>query len=197
MAPTALLLQWKAELELHTDGEQLRVLVYHGAAKKKHTTKKSLQKYDVVVTTYATVAMEKPSYDELNKKRKKKDDFVTSDSEYDSEEKAKKDGPLISFPWYRVRPQLGAPPFRWNFINGISLSDCSGRSPNYVSQPMFPAHVADEPRPSYSRNHRTRASQVTRELHAEYRWVCVTSISRCAASNTIFSPVPHVRSMSV
>jgi SNF2 family DNA or RNA helicase len=112
VAPTALLLQWKAELELHTDGEPLRILVYHGAAKKKHTTKKSLQKYDVVITTYATVAMEKPTYDELNKKRKKKkDDFITSGSEYDSEEKVKKDGPLINFRWYRVCSQSSLPLF--------------------------------------------------------------------------------------
>ena len=98
-------MQWESELELHTDGDPLRVLIYHGAAKKKHRTKKSLQKYDVVITTYHTVAMERPSYEELNEKRKKKnkdDDFIESDSGVDSA-KAKKDGPLINMRWYRVR----------------------------------------------------------------------------------------------
>jgi len=96
-------MQWQSELELHTDGDPLRVLIYHGAAKKKHRTMKSLQKYDVVITTYYTVAMERPSFDELNKKRKKKnkdDDFIESDSQADSAKA--KDGPLINMRWYRV-----------------------------------------------------------------------------------------------
>lgn len=119
MAPTALLLQWKSEFELHTDGDPLRILIYHGAAKKKHTTKKSLQKYDVVITTYATVALEKPSYDELFKKRKK-DDFIASDSE-DFDKRTKKDGPLINFPWYRVGLPLGFPSLFLGFILTFQL----------------------------------------------------------------------------
>lgn len=110
VAPTALLSQWKAEIERHTNGDQFRILIYHGAAKKSHTTPKSLQKYDIILTTYMTVALEKPTWDELRKQRKKKDDFVTSDSEIESDDdkpsrkkkKIKKDGPLINFPWYRV-----------------------------------------------------------------------------------------------
>lgn len=103
--------QWKAEIEMHTDGEPFRVLIYHGAARKKHTTAASLKKYDVILTTYTTVALEKPTPQDLKTKPKKKkaprkDGFIESDSEYDSEDekraKKRKEGPLISFHWYRV-----------------------------------------------------------------------------------------------
>ena len=50
VAPLSLLRQWKAEIESRTDGEIFRVLIYHGA--NKPTTKKQLQKFDVVITTY-------------------------------------------------------------------------------------------------------------------------------------------------
>ncbi|KAF8317204.1 hypothetical protein DL93DRAFT_2077428 [Clavulina sp. PMI_390] len=113
VAPNALLTQWASEIELHTDG-RLNILIYHGAAKKKHTTTKSLEKYDVVITTYMTVALEKPTDSEVmerlhkRKKKNKKDDFIASDSEADSEDeedskkKRKQDGPLINFPWFRI-----------------------------------------------------------------------------------------------
>ncbi|KAI7881473.1 hypothetical protein K492DRAFT_66756 [Lichtheimia hyalospora FSU 10163] len=52
VAPTVALVQWKNEIEKHTNNA-LKVCLFHGA--RRPQTSKELEKYDVVLTTYATV----------------------------------------------------------------------------------------------------------------------------------------------
>ncbi|KAF8509423.1 P-loop containing nucleoside triphosphate hydrolase protein [Hysterangium stoloniferum] len=51
VAPTVAVMQWKSEIETHT--EDFKVLVWHGASREQDV--KELQKYDVVLTTYAVL----------------------------------------------------------------------------------------------------------------------------------------------
>ncbi|KIY45440.1 hypothetical protein FISHEDRAFT_49435 [Fistulina hepatica ATCC 64428] len=51
IAPTVAVMQWKNELESHTEG--MKVLVWHGSGRESDT--KELTKYDVVLTTYAVL----------------------------------------------------------------------------------------------------------------------------------------------
>ncbi|KAF9517774.1 hypothetical protein BS47DRAFT_1389493 [Hydnum rufescens UP504] len=102
VAPLALLSQWKAEIESRTDGDLFKVLIYHGSRDKKPRKKSSLQKYDVVLTTFHTLASEVPNYEKMEKEktRRKTDDFI--EFEEDDEQKAKKPGLLMAVPWYRI-----------------------------------------------------------------------------------------------
>ncbi|KAG5341019.1 hypothetical protein C0989_012223 [Termitomyces sp. Mn162] len=51
VAPTVAVMQWRNEIETHTDG--MKVLVWHGASRV--TDHNELKKYDVVLTTYAVM----------------------------------------------------------------------------------------------------------------------------------------------
>ncbi|KAH7344048.1 SNF2 family N-terminal domain-containing protein [Rhizoctonia solani] len=51
VAPTVALVQWKNEIEAHTEG--FKVYMFHGGSREKST--KELGKYDVVLTTYAVM----------------------------------------------------------------------------------------------------------------------------------------------
>jgi len=51
VAPTVAIMQWRNEIEQHSEG--MSVLVWHGAARETDT--KELTKYDVVLTTYAVL----------------------------------------------------------------------------------------------------------------------------------------------
>ncbi|CAE6445882.1 unnamed protein product [Rhizoctonia solani] len=51
VAPTVALMQWKNEIEAHTEG--FKVYMFHGGSREKNT--KELGKYDVVLTTYAVM----------------------------------------------------------------------------------------------------------------------------------------------
>ncbi|KAG9118333.1 DNA repair protein rad16, partial [Ceratobasidium sp. 392] len=51
VAPTVALMQWKNEIEAHTEG--FKVYMFHGGSREKNT--KELAKYDVVLTTYAVL----------------------------------------------------------------------------------------------------------------------------------------------
>ncbi|KAF8075888.1 SNF2 family N-terminal domain-containing protein [Lyophyllum atratum] len=51
VAPTVAVMQWRNEIEAHTDG--LKVLVWHGSSRESDV--KELKKYDVVLTTYAVM----------------------------------------------------------------------------------------------------------------------------------------------
>ncbi|KAJ7727913.1 P-loop containing nucleoside triphosphate hydrolase protein [Mycena metata] len=51
VAPTVAIMQWKNEIVAHTDG--LRVLIWHGAGRESNPGE--LEKYDVVLTTYAVM----------------------------------------------------------------------------------------------------------------------------------------------
>ncbi|KLO17670.1 hypothetical protein SCHPADRAFT_900413 [Schizopora paradoxa] len=107
IAPVALLDQWKLEIELKTN-YALKCLIYHGASKVRQ--KKEIQKHDVVLTSFSTLALEWPD-PELEEKKKakkttrKKDDFIASDSEEDMKNKKlkfKDKGLLLKIHWHRV-----------------------------------------------------------------------------------------------
>ncbi|KAJ6612169.1 SNF2 family N-terminal domain-containing protein [Mycena sp. CBHHK59/15] len=51
IAPTVAVMQWKGEIETHTDG--LKVLIWHGSGRE--SDHHELEKYDVVLTTYAVL----------------------------------------------------------------------------------------------------------------------------------------------
>ena len=55
ICPPSILVQWKREIEKHTD---LRVLEYHGK-KKQGETKHTMRVYDIVLTTYTTYIQSK------------------------------------------------------------------------------------------------------------------------------------------
>ncbi|KAG0702167.1 SNF2 family N-terminal domain-containing protein [Suillus ampliporus] len=110
VAPLALLDQWKLEIEMKTTNN-LKCLVYHGPNKPRRKT--DLMKYDVVLTTYHTLALEWPDLDaeqkakEKARKGKKKTDnhsFIESDSGDNRKPKKKKRelGLLFQVQWYRV-----------------------------------------------------------------------------------------------
>ncbi|KAF5357721.1 hypothetical protein D9758_007422 [Tetrapyrgos nigripes] len=107
LAPLSLLDQWKLEIELKTN-EALKCLIYHGSSKPKKTS--DLMYYDVVLTTYNTMANEWPDYEaEIKKqkaKKKKKDDFIDDDDEEEEKGKGKLKvkplGLLFQAEFYRI-----------------------------------------------------------------------------------------------
>ncbi|KIY70851.1 hypothetical protein CYLTODRAFT_419390 [Cylindrobasidium torrendii FP15055 ss-10] len=106
IAPKALLQQWKLEIEMKSK-DTLKCLVYHGSGKAR--TKKDLLSYDVVITTYQTMAMEWPD-PEGDQKRKaskmKKDDFIVDDDDDDEPQRHRKQrkdsGLLFNVDFYRI-----------------------------------------------------------------------------------------------
>ncbi|KAK0480890.1 SNF2 family N-terminal domain-containing protein [Armillaria novae-zelandiae] len=141
MAPLGLLDQWKLEIQLKSS-DSLKCIIYHGSGRPKH--KQDLLKYDVVLTTYQTMAMEWPDFEKDQKakekaRRKSGNDFIVSDSDDDSSESGKKrkqkkqQGLLFQVDFYRI--------------------------------------ILDEAQAV--RNRRTRASRATTELRCLYRW-CLT-----------------------
>lgn len=53
VGPTVALMQWKNEIEKHTQGERLKVLLFHGA--NRLTDLDELYKYDVILTSYSVL----------------------------------------------------------------------------------------------------------------------------------------------
>lgn len=53
VGPTVALMQWKHEIESHTKEGMLKVLLFHGA--NRASTAKELEKYDVILTSYAVL----------------------------------------------------------------------------------------------------------------------------------------------
>ncbi|OSX63442.1 hypothetical protein POSPLADRAFT_1045766 [Postia placenta MAD-698-R-SB12] len=137
VAPVALLDQWQLEIEMKTDCN-LKCLIYHGSNKPKN--KRDLMQYDIVLTTYQTLALEWPDDEaeerEAKRKAKKKrtsDNFIESVSEDEKSKKKKKQEPvglLFQVEWYRV--------------------------------------VLDEAQ--NIRNKRTRGSRAVTKLESNYRW---------------------------
>ncbi|KAJ6182185.1 hypothetical protein N7485_000827 [Penicillium canescens] len=79
IAPLALIKQWESEIKDKVEKtHKLSVCVYHGATRAK--TSKTLDDYDIVITTYGT---------------------LTSDFNSSASDKAKKAG-LFSIHWYRI-----------------------------------------------------------------------------------------------
>ncbi|KAG2151182.1 SNF2 family N-terminal domain-containing protein [Suillus bovinus] len=108
VAPLALLEQWKLEIEMKTTNN-LKCLIYHGSNKPRKKT--DLMKYDVVLTTYHTLALEWPDSEaeekakqKAQKRQRKTDSFIESDSGGDKKPKKKKRelGLLFQVQWYRV-----------------------------------------------------------------------------------------------
>ncbi|KZT22721.1 hypothetical protein NEOLEDRAFT_625750 [Neolentinus lepideus HHB14362 ss-1] len=148
VAPLALLDQWQMEIESKTNCG-LTCLIYHGSNKPRK--KSDLLKYDVVLTTFGTLAMEWPDEEAEEKKKKKKkkkkkgrkagkkkDDFIVNDSDSDEapgRTKSRKQtrGLLFQIDWWRI--------------------------------------VLDEAQ--NIRNRRTRVSRAVTEMSAKYRW-CLT-----------------------
>ncbi|KAI9345683.1 SNF2 family N-terminal domain-containing protein [Obelidium mucronatum] len=112
VAPTSLILQWRDELREKVKTGTFKVLVYYGKERKNKTVN-SLKQFDIVITTYGTVAMEWP---QVKKKRVKKDPFdrpIDEDEdvafERDREEEALNEfqvlaqrGELFKMHWHRV-----------------------------------------------------------------------------------------------
>ncbi|KAH7924689.1 hypothetical protein BV22DRAFT_1012721 [Leucogyrophana mollusca] len=141
VAPTALLDQWALEIETKTTSG-MRCLIYHGPSKPKK--RNELLKYDVVLTTYQTLALEWPDYEaeqkakeKLMRMKKKGESFVVSDSDDDVKPKKrgkkKELGLLFTINWYRV--------------------------------------ILDEAQ--NIRNRKTRTSRSVTDLDSKYRW-CLT-----------------------
>ncbi|KAF7350506.1 putative ATP-dependent helicase C23E6.02 [Mycena venus] len=142
IAPLALLGQWKQEISNKTNADW-KVLIYHGSQKPKK--KADLLQYDVVLTTFSTMALEWPDYEaeakkkEKAKRKKPADDFIATDSDDSGSDRPKTKGKkarglLFQVDFYRV--------------------------------------VLDEAH--NIRNKRTRVSRAVTDLNAKYRW-CLTA----------------------
>ncbi|KAJ7128105.1 SNF2 superfamily protein, partial [Mycena filopes] len=146
VAPLALMTQWNQEISTKTNANW-KVLIYHGSPQPKK--KADLLKYDIVLTTYATMASEWPDFeaDEKKKLKKKKakkvaaDDFIVSDSDDSGSERPKGKG--------KSKKQQGL-----------------------LFQVDFYRIILDEAQ--NIRNKRTRASRAVTELSSIYRW-CLTA----------------------
>ncbi|KAJ7770573.1 SNF2 superfamily protein [Mycena metata] len=143
IAPLALLGQWNQEISTKTNAGW-KVLIYHGSGKPKK--KADLLKYDVVLTTYATMAGEWYDFEGEEKKKAKKtkakkpaDNFIVSDSDDSGSDqpksKKKKDNGLL---------------FQVDFFR-IVLDEAQN-----------------------IRNKTTRASRAVTDLRSIYRW-CLTA----------------------
>ncbi|KAL5514334.1 hypothetical protein ACEPAG_2422 [Sanghuangporus baumii] len=162
IAPLALLGQWKLEIEMKTN-DGLSVHIYHGSEKAKSKT--TLQKADVVLTTYGTLAQEWFDAEGLEKqlrleaegkkRKKKKGGFIESDSEDERayrRKQRKKSGLLFTMMWHRI--------------------------------------VLDEAQ--NIRNKRTRSSQAVAELEATYRW-CLTGTPIINGLEDAYGPFRFLR----
>ncbi|PFH46796.1 hypothetical protein AMATHDRAFT_7394 [Amanita thiersii Skay4041] len=154
IAPTALLDQWKLEIELKTNNT-LKCLIYHGSNRPRR--KEDLLGYDVVLTTFQTMSMEWPDYEKEAKKRlararKRRGQFSDDDSSFDerSQKKRKLSGCFASMynALLKIGPATGLL-FRVEFYR-IVLDE---------------AHMI--------RNKGTRASRAVTDLQATCRW-CLT-----------------------
>ncbi|CAL8124728.1 unnamed protein product [Orchesella dallaii] len=58
VCPAGCLFQWEAELR--SKGEDLQILMFHGVNRNARTNKKLMSRFDVVLTTYETIAAEIP-----------------------------------------------------------------------------------------------------------------------------------------
>ncbi|KAJ3868041.1 SNF2 superfamily protein [Lentinula novae-zelandiae] len=171
LAPTALLDQWKMEIEVKTN-IGLKVLIYHGPSKLKRA--KDLLEYDVVLTTFQTMALEWPDIEQEEKKKKKakakKDDPIMSDS-VNNENTQKKDksqeGKLSSF----------------SLIHDLT----SG----LLFQIEFFRIVLDEAQGI--KNKKTRVSRAVTALKARYRW-CLTGTP---IINGLSDTYPYIRFLQI
>ncbi|PPQ82538.1 hypothetical protein CVT25_007147 [Psilocybe cyanescens] len=157
IAPLALLNQWKLEIETKTNLD-LKCLIYHGPSRTRR--KSELMEYDVVLTTFHTMAHEWPDYEKQMKKKakaKKKGEafIVESDDDdmcnhtYRSDKRKQQAGILFQV---EVNTFLKYP------LHILTLS-------------QFYRIIADEGQ--NIRNRRTRMSRAITDLQGVYRW-CLT-----------------------
>ncbi|KAF8327231.1 P-loop containing nucleoside triphosphate hydrolase protein [Cantharellus anzutake] len=106
VAPVGLLAQWKSEIEMATNN-CFKIFIYHGQDRLKD--EKSIQLYDIVITSYHTLSKQVPMcYNRLQKSKAKKlkgDETMNDDAGSDNDaEEAKKwsKGLLAQFDWYRI-----------------------------------------------------------------------------------------------
>ncbi|THU80036.1 hypothetical protein K435DRAFT_768393 [Dendrothele bispora CBS 962.96] len=164
LAPQALLDQWKMEIELKTN-DGLRCLIYHGSSKPKKAS--DLLDYDVVLTTYHTMALEWPDYEAEMKKQKRAsrkrksnndDDFIVEDDEGEKwkgkgkKAKQQQHGLLFQVEWYRI--------------------------------------ICDEAQ--VIRNKRTRMSRAVTELTSTYRW-CLTGTPIVNSLGDVYSYLRFIK----
>ncbi|KAJ3900622.1 SNF2 family N-terminal domain-containing protein [Lentinula edodes] len=170
LAPTALLDQWKMEIEVKTN-IGLKVLIYHGSSKLKRA--KDLLKYDVVLTTFQTMALEWPDIEQEEKKKKKakaqKDDPIMSDSV--NENTQKKD-----------KSQEG------KLSNCLLIHDLTS---GLLFQIEFFRIVLDEAQGI--KNKKTRVSRAVTALKARYRW-CLTGTP---IINGLSDTYPYIRFLQI
>lgn len=114
ICPTSLLYQWERELLTRTRGGTFKVFIHYGNKKAKKAT--DFSKFDVVLTTYGTLAAEWPDLRDETKHKKNEPvlsewDKENADEEYQRDQEGIEDkaeiiraqaGPLLSFAWYRV-----------------------------------------------------------------------------------------------
>ncbi|KAJ4468754.1 SNF2 superfamily protein [Lentinula aciculospora] len=105
LAPTALLDQWRMEIEVKTSVD-LKVLIYHGSSKPKRA--KEILNYDVVLTTFQTMALEWPDIEQQERKKKKAkaqpDDLIVDSCNENMPKKTKKKeaGLLFQIEFHRI-----------------------------------------------------------------------------------------------
>jgi SNF2 family DNA or RNA helicase len=99
IAPTSLILQWKQEILERVYSDKLRITLYYGQNRIKDP--RLFNNFDVILTSYGTVAGEWPKEP---KKKKKKQVFPTHGSDSDSGEDCvlrTMAGPLFRATFYR------------------------------------------------------------------------------------------------
>lgn len=99
VAPLALLQQWKEEIENRMERHYFKILIHHGPTKVKSA--KEFHEYDVVLTTYQTLAGEWPD-EEVSMKKAKTAAKKAGGDEPDDFLQMKKAGPLFKFSFFRI-----------------------------------------------------------------------------------------------
>lgn len=91
VCPLSVLHQWYSEIKRHTQKDSMSVYIYHGANRRGDLN--YLTQFDIVLTTYATLATEFPSQGKQAKGKK---------ADLEQPIPHEKKGPILQVPWYRV-----------------------------------------------------------------------------------------------
>jgi len=78
VAPVALIKQWESEVKIKVKPDRrLSTFIFHGSARKTATWQK-LKQFDVVITTYGTLATEHKRMEEVNRRKKGNPNWVAT-----------------------------------------------------------------------------------------------------------------------